>query len=194
VDTSGRRRRGFGMVESIICVVLVGGVVVAALNNAGATFTNRRLATDRIRAQLLAGELMSEILAQHYEDPLSPVFGLEPDENALFRTTFDDVDDYRNHTDSPPKSREGVALSGYSDYSRIVAVVRADRTNPNNISLSESGLKRITVTVKVRGKTAATVTALRSGAIQAAGKNNLLGETVDYVERTSTNLTAELLD
>jgi len=180
------RPRAFGMVESIFSIVLVSGVVVVALNTAGATFTSRRLAADRIRAQLLAGELMSEILAQEYEEPDTTVaFGLESGEGTGNREAFDDVDDYRNLVDAPPKLKGGSQLSGFSDWSRTAAVVRVNTTNPNNLALSESGMKKITVAVKYRGTTIASITALKSGAMRAAGKSSLLEETVEYVEKVN---------
>lgn len=191
---SKRFRGGFGMVESVLSVVLVSGVVVVALNTAGATFANRRMGVDRMRAQLLASELMSEILAQHYEDPGATVaFGLESGESSTNRADFDDVDDYRGLNDSSPRSKTGIALTGFTNWSRKVTVVRVDPNNPQNIALSESGMKRITVTVQYGGRSVATLTALRSGAIPAGGRSNLLSETVDYVKGT-ISFTGVILD
>ena len=188
-------RRAFGMVESIFSIVLVGGVVVVALNTAGATFTSRRLAADRIRAQLLAGELMSEILAQDYEDPDSTVvFGPESGESTTSRAAFDDVDDYRNLVDTPPKFKSGLELSGFSDWSRTAAVVRVNTVNPNNIALSESGMKKITVAVKYHGTTIASIAALKSGAMPAAGKSKQLEETVEYVEKINAAQSSSQLE
>ncbi len=176
------RRPAFSMVESIFSLVLVSGVMVVALNTVGSTFQSQQHAGNRIRAELLADDLLSEILAQAYEDEGAAVaFGLESGEGSANRSAFDDVDDYRSMVDSPPKFKDGSLQSGFSDWSRSVMVVHAVPTSLNTISLTETGIKRITVTVKYKGAVVGTVSAVRTGARPPAGKSRNLKEILDYI-------------
>ena len=165
------RCRAFGCVETIFSILLVGGVMVAALHSIGASVTGRKFSDGRARGQFLADSLMTEILAQAYQDEDNAgLLGLETGEADVHRNKFDDVDDYRGHTDSPPKHRDGNAINGFSNWSRIVTVNRADLQAPNTALISESGLKRIKITVKHNNVPVATLVAFKTSTDPAAGK------------------------
>ena len=177
-----RSRSGFGFVETVFSVLLVGGVMVAALHSVGASITGRKFADGRARGQFLAESLMTEILAQAYqdEDKLGTL-GPETGEADVHRKGFDDVDDYRNYTDSPPKVREGDAIAGFSNWSRTVSVLRADTTSLNAISTTETGLKRVKITIKYNGVPVAALVGFKTSTDPMAGGTRQLNGGMDIV-------------
>jgi len=152
------------MVEAVFCVVLVGGLVVVSLDTLGASKTAQKNLGDRALGQLLASSLMSEILNQSYEDPnQTPIAGLELTENALLRTTYDDVDDYTNWSASPPQNRDGTTIPEMTDWQESVKIDVVDPADLNTTMLLDTGVKRITVTIKRNGDVIATLVGIKTG-------------------------------
>ncbi len=86
--------RGFTMVETIISVVIVATMFVAVLNSVAASRTTQYKMNEQRYGNLWARALMSEILAQDYEEPVDTVaFGLESPETSSSRADWDDVDE-----------------------------------------------------------------------------------------------------
>ncbi len=167
--TSRRRRPGAGalpgftLVEAVVSIVIVGVMLVAGLTTVGASRRGQYLIATRSRGQLLAQELMSEILTQRYEEPDdAPLFGLEAGELQVIRTDWDDVDDYLDWVSSPPRDRDGGAIPYLDDWTRSVAVERVNPANLMETSGVETGVKRITVTVQCGEKVVASMTAIRT--------------------------------
>ena len=160
----GVMRRGFSMVEAAFCVVLVSGLMVVSLNTLGASKVAQRSLSDRTRGYLLASALMSEILNQSYQDPNeTPVAGLELSENPLLRTTYDDVDDYMNWTVSPPQNRDGTTIPGLTGWQESVKIEAVDPANLSTKKTTDSGVKRITVTIKHNNVVVVTLVAVKTG-------------------------------
>ncbi|MBI4717860.1 MAG: hypothetical protein HY763_08665 [Planctomycetes bacterium] len=166
---TGRGAAAFSLAEVLVSLVLASGLVVVSLNTVGSSALGRRVTSEHACGQLLALSLMTEIMQQPYKDlGLAPLFGLEVGELDVLggtRVNFDDVDDYDNLSESPPKKKAGTAYTDRSDWTRTVAVSYAD---PNNLalnSLTDQGLKRITVVVKRNGRVMAQLVALRGGAV-----------------------------
>ena len=156
--------RGFSMVEAVFCVVLVSGLVVVSLDTLGASKMAQRNLGERALGQLLASSLMSEILNQSYEDPNeTPVAGLESTENALLRTTYDDVDDYINWTASPPQNRDGTVIPNLTGWEESVMIEVVDPSDLNTKKTSDSGVKRITVTITGNNVVVATLVGVKTG-------------------------------
>lgn len=165
-------RLAFSLVESIVCVVLVGGLLVAALYAVGDATIAQARTTDRARGSLLAHELMAEILARPYEDPQGePAPGREADETATNRSDFDDVDDYHTWDASPPQQRDGTVLADLTGWRRTVAVRFAQRGDPSVQAFTNTGVKRVTVTASLNGVPMATLAAVRTrGADKVRGR------------------------
>lgn len=170
-----RARRGLTLMEVAISTLLVGLLMVSALKTTGAVFRGRSHIADEADAVGLAQELMSEILAQEFEDPDQdpPVFGPDPGETAVpnSRQDFDDVDDYNTWSSSPPRHKgSSTTRSEFTGYQRTVAVVHADPDNPTTTSGTDKDLKRITVTVAPPVGQTVTLVAFRSkwGVLQQA--------------------------
>lgn len=158
-------RHGITLIESAISIVLVGVVLVGALQTVGSARKGQRIMADRARGQQLALDLMNEILTQDYSAVgESRVFGLEPGKSDANRSQFTDVDDYNGWTESPPADRSGNPLIGASDWTRSVTVVWADPTTWAPTPQSDTGLKLITVTAASKGAQAASVSAYRTAA------------------------------
>jgi len=132
-----------------------------AASSARALLANAQYAS----AVLLAESLMSEVLALPYADPEeTPDFGPESTETAGGRNAFDDVDDFHGWSASPPQEPDGTPMAGYEGWTRSV---RVEFANPNNLLLAnstETGVKRVTVTVKYDGQTLAQLVGIRTDA------------------------------
>jgi MSHA pilin protein MshD len=158
-------RRAFTLVEAAVSCIIVAVMLSAALATSGAARAREQKAIDRQRGLFLAQSLMSEILDKAYVDPGAlPLFGPEAAEVSHSRSTYNDVDDFDGLTDSPPKDSSGAAIVGYSRWSRTVTVQWVTPGNLNTVSLTETNLKKVTVTVKKNSVPVVELNALRSKA------------------------------
>jgi MSHA pilin protein MshD len=160
--TSDVRTRGFTLVESAISVLIVSGVLVAALGTFGAIGKARQTQVDRAAAIHLAEQLLAEIMGCYYQEPGSAGTTLGPDDGETARSAFDDVDDYNNLQTSPPVMRDGAAMSDYAGWSRAVKVEYVSTSDASTVSATATGLKRIRVTVTTPGGKSYTVTGYRA--------------------------------
>ena len=146
----GRLRRAVTLVEAVVSTAIVGVMLVAALNTVGASQVTQNKMGQRSRALLLAQDLMAEILQQAYEDPdlVSGSFGLTVAEMSDgTRSLWNDVDDYNGWSASPPQQKDGTELSDFTGWRRSASVDWVDPTNVGTELGSDTGIKRITVTV-----------------------------------------------
>ena len=144
------RRWGLTMAETAVSCVLIGVLMVAALNMVSGSRHRQALSTDHARGQLLAQELTQEILQQNYKEPYETpvVFGPEASEKGGTRAAFDDIDDYANYQESPPGKKDGTLINGFVGWSRNVAVAWVTPGDLRTTSVTDQGIKRIIVTVK----------------------------------------------
>jgi MSHA pilin protein MshD len=157
------RREGFTLVEAVISTVIVSVMLVAALNTVGTSRLIQQKVSSSSRGRLLAESLLAEIVQQAYEDPTGTVvFGLESGESPNNRSDFDDVDDYHNWSQSPPKNKDGSAIAESESWTRTVTVVWVDPADPAATEASESSAKRITVVVHRSNIPYATLVAVRT--------------------------------
>ncbi len=153
----------FSLIETLISVVLVGGLLVAALNTVGSAALGRGQMTNAARGMLLAQQLVAEILRQPYDEPIdTPVFGREATESVGDRALYDDVDDYYDWSASPPEYNDGTALANLTGWTRSVDVVWGDPTDPTKSISYDAGIKRITVTILRGDKLVASITTTRT--------------------------------
>jgi PKD repeat protein len=156
-------RRATTLVECVVSTLIVGVLLVAALNSAGSSMRMTQGVDDRGRAQRLAGDLMNEILLQAYVEPDGAVsLGLDAGENTGNRSLFDDVDDYTSWSASPPTDRSGSALAGLTGWTHSATVGWADATTLASTVSTNTGLKKITVTISKSGTTMASIVGYRS--------------------------------
>ena len=137
------------MIEVIASTLILGLVVVGALNTLGSVYKTRALNESRLIAPGMAQELMYEILSTAYTDPDETATGLGIDngEVTTTRATFDDVDDYDGWDEFGLASKDGTALAGYENYGSQITV---SWVNPATLgsSVVETGLKKIDVTIR----------------------------------------------
>ena len=158
-----RVRPAFTIVEATISTVIVAVMLVAALNTVGVSRSTQHRVAMMGRGQLLAEDLMAEILRQRYQEPeQTGTFGRETGELATVRSAYDDVDDYDGWSAGPPKAKDGTTLTNSTGWKRTVAVARVDPQNPSQTAATETGAKRITVTAFYRDVPQATLVAVKT--------------------------------
>jgi len=154
---------GFTMVEAVLSTILVSVMLVVALNLVGTSKVTQQKAALTSRGRLLAEDLLAEILQQNYQEPdETPVFGREMTESATSRSAYDDVDDYLGWTASPPVAKDGAAIANSANWKRTVTVERIEPLNPQTVTTSETGAKRITVTAYYRNVPQASLAAVKT--------------------------------
>lgn len=159
-------RRGLSIVEASVCTVLVGLMLAAALNASGAARARQQRNQDRSTGLWLAQSLMTEIVEKPYAD-VGGLLGLELGESHGQRSTLNDLDDYNGLKEEPPRKADGTVIPGYTGWSRLVSIENVQVANPRLVAGSETGLRRITVTIKKGGVTVAQLRALRAKARDA---------------------------
>ncbi len=153
----------FSLAETAIATMLVAGLLVVALNTVGDTTLGHQKTGDRGLGHLLGHDLMAEVLAQNYEEPVdTPAYGCEPGESSTSRAEHDDVDDYHGWQRSPPQYRDGTVILNLDGWERSVQVHRVSPTDLDQILGAESGVKRITVTVSHNEMIVAKLVAIRT--------------------------------
>jgi hypothetical protein len=107
---------------------------------------------------------MSEILQAEYSDPTqTPVFGRESGEAAAGpRSTYNDIDDFHGWNKQPPQYRDGTVIPDRSDWRQRVEVSYVQPANPLQTSSSDTGAKRICVTIERDGEVLAQQYAVRA--------------------------------
>lgn len=161
VSRPRKRRWAFSLIEVAVSSILVGSILVAAMNTTGAVLRFRASTSDAARAALLAADLLAEIQDLPYADPnQTPILGRESGETT--RAQFDDADDYANWTESPPTTRAAAAIDGLTGWQRSVAVVFVQRAAPGQVSATDEGLKRITITISRNSTVLRTIDALKA--------------------------------
>jgi hypothetical protein len=77
------------------------------------------------------------------------LFGREAGEQLANRASWNDVDDFDGYVETSPVDPAGTAIPGVPEgWSRSVTVEWVAPSNPSQTSQTETGLKRVTVTVK----------------------------------------------
>jgi type II secretory pathway pseudopilin PulG len=156
-------RRAFTIVEAVISTIIVAVMFVAALNTVGASRLTQHRAALISRGQLLAESLMSEILRQSYQEPSdTPLFGREAGELATSRANYDDVDDYHGWAATPPQTKEGTIVANAMGWKQTVKVEWVDPAHPQQVKATESGAKRITVTISCNAVPQASLVAVKA--------------------------------
>ncbi len=153
---------GFSLVEVAISIVIISVMYAAVLNTVAAARVTQSATTDQVRGHELAHELLAEIALLPYVDPQdASEFGPGSVERAAGRVQFDDVDDYHQYTESPPKFADGTAMSDLAGWGRAVTVERVSASNLAATNV-ETGAKLITVQVLRGSKIVASASVLRT--------------------------------
>ena len=143
--------RAFTLIETTIASLIIGVMLVAAINTMGFAVRTRQAASTSQIGGSLAHELLTEIMRQPYQDPTAggATIGRDPGEGGhnSNRDRCDDVDDYDGIDNNTPEWPDGTNRPEYLSWRRQVSVQFVDPTNPSSVVPTDMGLKRITVTV-----------------------------------------------
>ena len=151
--TRNARRRAVSLVEVAVSTLFTGLLLLAALQSVRNSAFTQYKASERATAEFLGDALLAEIIAQAYEEPSGAVsFGRESGESGGSRPNWDDVDDYTGWSESPPQRKDGTTLSDLTTWQRSVTVQWVTAANTTVVSGTETGLKRIVVSVSHNGK------------------------------------------
>ncbi|MCG8405338.1 MAG: hypothetical protein MI923_09090 [Phycisphaerales bacterium] len=168
---NGKRRkqprlRAFTLVEAILSSMVVGLMLVGALEAVRTVHTIRDATLNHAKGQLLAEDLLAEIVKHDYADgDGSSGMGQDSGEAGTDRREFDDVDDYHNWSPSAPLNVDGTQMDGMDGWTRGVVV---EYVNPNDlaqVSANNTGIKRITVTVRYLGEVITVLQTVRTSAV-----------------------------
>jgi MSHA pilin protein MshD len=169
--------RAVSLAEVIVALLVVSVMLVAALQTVGAARATDYKVAERNQALLLAEALMAEILQQAYVDPLDGPgsVGIRAEEAVGNRSLFDDVDDYDGWRASPPQRKDGSAITSAQGFEEQVSVTWVNTGVMFQSSASETGVKRIQVSINHQNRTIVTLVAFRTQAwrdpITARGAN-----------------------
>ena len=163
-------RRAFSLVEVVIATIIMGVLLVAAMQTVGHSVRAERSNADGCIGFRLAQQLMSEVLTTKYVEPdETPTFGPEATEIGGTRSEFDDVDDYHTWSASPPQQQDGTEIPDRAEWRRTVTVEYVDANDLTTTVGSDQGVKRITVVVKRSDKTVAQLSGIRTDTDQDDG-------------------------
>jgi type II secretory pathway pseudopilin PulG len=155
--------RGLTLVETVISLMIVGVMLVAALRTVGASRLSQYRISEYSLGQHLAHRLLVEILEQPYADPNGgAVFGLETGESAATRVDFDDIDDYDGWSASPPQDPNGSWIINDDTWAESVTICRVAANDPLDVQSSDTGAKRITVTITHDDRPVGVLTAIKT--------------------------------
>ncbi len=150
---NAKRRFGFSQIEVVVSTIIVSVLLVSSFSAIAGSRRSQTMESNKVRGLAIAESLLAEIMQLPMREPSCDCgFGAESGETGTNRLNFDDVDDYNTLNDSPPKSRNGTASTGYSDLSRSVSISMVTAADWNVTSATYAGVYRITVRV-LRGTT-----------------------------------------
>lgn len=162
-----RPARGFSQIEVAASTALLSVLMVATMASIAASRNRATAEMNRLQGQLLATELLTEILSLPACDPQSgppATLGRESGEtNGDIRTNWDDVDDYHNLSESPPKDRSGTDISGFSSWTRTTVIERLKSNDWTQTNLTYASAYRINVSLSCNSQLITTVTAYKNG-------------------------------
>lgn len=145
-DRTSYRPSGISLLETVLSLLILSGAFVAALNTITAARASQAIVAERRIGRVLAEDLMAEILSHPYKE--DALLGLELGENTGDRSNFDDIDDYRGWSSSPPEDVNGVPIPGAEGYTRTAFVQWIEKDNPTTYAFNDEGVKLILITVK----------------------------------------------
>jgi len=182
------RRSGISFVEVLVSMVVMSVLMVVALNTIGGAAQSYAQLNAQAKGEMLAQELLGEIMAQPYAENGGTTIGTEAGELTGTRAMFDDVDDYHHWSASPPALANGTTLPDLEGWTRSAEVqyVCPDNVNkricrvPDAVDEYECcddgrrevsvdlGVKLITVTVTYQGRVVATAVGVRTSGSDAS--------------------------
>lgn len=137
------------LAEVLVSLLIVGVAMAAGVQALGSFAGGARSWQERSAAVQLASRLMAEIDVLPFQDPAGAVtIGVDAGETLGNRTQYDDIDDYHNWNESPPKDSSGNAMTGYAGYRQKVEVVfDTSLSTKTGLTFTSGAAKRVTVAI-----------------------------------------------
>lgn len=159
-----RGRAGLTLVEAVLSMLVLAVLATASLSAIAQSRAARLAVDEQSMGSALARSLLSEIAALPYMESASTTIGVDGGENASDRTSFDDVDDFNGFSEAPCIGLDGKTIDGTDQWKRSVVVAWVPVSANTTTTTSDTGLKRIWVTVSHNGREVTRLTALRGRA------------------------------
>ncbi|MCC7390275.1 MAG: prepilin-type N-terminal cleavage/methylation domain-containing protein [Phycisphaerales bacterium] len=144
-------RHGLTLIEATIAMMILGMVLVSVMQGVGLSAKLQHRTADELRGAALAKELADRVAAYDYDEPVGaaplPTIGVDSGEILGDAGTFDDIDDWHGHTESPPAHADGTAMGFLTGWNRSVAVRWVLHGAPSTDTGAEDGAKLIVVVV-----------------------------------------------
>ena len=144
-------RRGLTLIEATIAMVILSMVLVSVMQGVGLSAKLQHRTADQLRGATLAMELADRIAVYDYDEPVGvaplPTIGVDSGETSGDTGTFDDIDDWHGHTESPPAYADGSPMAFLTGWERSVSVRWVLRGAPDTDTGAEDGAKLIVVIV-----------------------------------------------
>ncbi|QEP42883.1 type II secretion system protein [Ectothiorhodospiraceae bacterium BW-2] len=142
---------GFSLIESVIFIVIVGIAITGTVTLFTTNVSHSHEPLLRQKAISLANMYMDEILRKKWNEATpngggrvaaGDIVAIGDDGDS--RAAYDDIDDYHNLSDNPPKDQTGTDLNDFSGYSVTVSV-----TEPSSAwhSIPAADVRKIEVSV-----------------------------------------------
>ncbi|MEL7483261.1 MAG: hypothetical protein AAFN41_02800 [Planctomycetota bacterium] len=145
------------MIETVLATAIVGGLTVAALSLVSSAAMERRVSAERTRGMLLASQLAEEIAALPTQ--VGTPITADP---IVDRLLFDEVADYDDLSQSPPRERDGTAIDGADGWTRSVDVTEVAASDLEGPEVADTGVYRVTVRAEFAGRVAGEIVMYRS--------------------------------
>jgi len=145
--SSRRTLAGFSLVETVVLIVVVSLAVPPVAVLLGQTLDSTAEGHMTTMALALGKGLMEEVLSRPFEDPEFGAGSFGTEEGS--RSLYDDVDDYDNLNEKPPRDSQDGVLSNYSAFRTRVTVENVAAAAPGGGAMPDGSteFKRVSVTV-----------------------------------------------
>ncbi len=142
-------KSGFSLAEVMVASVIIGIVGVSAMRLFGGLAHSQAALKRTESAETLILDLISEIKQRDYMDGNGDYtsLGLETGESGSDRSSYDDVDDYHQLSENPPKFRNGTTYADMETFTRYTTVRWVSSADFNSESASDQGYKKVTIII-----------------------------------------------
>jgi MSHA pilin protein MshD len=132
------KTRGFTLIEIIVTIVVLSIASTSLMSVFTSTVRTSANPMVQLQALSIAEAYMEEILLKEFDDP-----DLEENES---RGNYDDVQDYNQLADKPPKDQNNQDIGQLLDY-EVTVVVFGEALGPETKEISSVDSMRIDITV-----------------------------------------------
>ena len=138
-------RRGFGLIELVVAIVVIAVSVVGILSVMNFTVARSADPAVQVQATLIAEAYLEEILLKAFVDPSAGTTRICPAPETAGRIAYDNVCDYNGLVNAGARDQFNNPVSGLESYTASVTV-----TGDTSLTLGPSGTDQIDNTTVLR--------------------------------------------